>query len=84
MLNDEARRHADMRPPRIFAFGEERASGPMPPDEDWAQGVKVPLRAARGLSPTQRRAIEADYRMTGGRADVHVRATLLPALIRRM
>ena len=82
--NHEMRRHEDMLLPRIFAFGEERESGPTPPDEDWEQVVTVQLRAARGLSPTQRQAIEADYRMAGGRADVHVRAALLPALIRRM
>lgn len=53
-------------------------------DVSWNTTVQVVLAPHPGLTPGQRRAIELDYGMVGGRSIVQTRRALLFYVIRRL
>lgn len=70
---------------RIVEIG---AQGPVtadPQDDaDWHQEMVLEIGTHPGLSPTQRRAIEMDYGMEEGRAQIKVRRALLFYALKRL
>lgn len=53
-------------------------------DKDWSETVTLQIAAHPGLSENQRRAIELDYGMTGGVAEIPVRKSLLFYTLKRL
>lgn len=82
--NYDADRHEDLLFPRMVAVDGEREAGDVPPDLDWDRFAAVHLRPRPHLSPGQRRVIEADYGMEGGKSVVEVRVALLSLFVRRL
>ena len=56
----------------------------LPNDDHWHQWMCFHIEPHPGLSAGQRRAIELDYAMTDGRAEVRVRRALLWYTLRHM
>ncbi|MEM7379337.1 MAG: WYL domain-containing protein, partial [Pseudomonadota bacterium] len=59
-------------------------AGALPEDTHWQQWVRFHIAPHPGLSPGQRNAIELDYAMTAGRAEVRVRRALLWYTLRQL
>ena len=53
-------------------------------DKDWSESVTLQLTPHPGLSESQRRAIELDYGMTDGTAEIQVRKSLLFYTLKRL
>ncbi|MBR0660473.1 WYL domain-containing protein [Neoroseomonas oryzicola] len=83
-FNHAAERHEDMVFPRMLEIRGERAAEPVPRDEDWETLVSVHIRPSQDLSPSQQRAVAADFQMQDGIVEVPVRAAMLFNFLRRM
>lgn len=70
---------------RIVDVGEQGAITAEPrADEAWHTEVVLEIGPHPDLSENQRRAIELDYGMEGGRAEIHVRRALLFYALKRL
>ena len=70
---------------RIVAVGEQAdASSAAENDADWHSEIILEIGPHPELSDTQRRAIEMDYGMVDGKAEIFVRKALLFYALKRL
>ena len=82
--NYDAGRFEDLLFPRFLETDGERPADPVPTDESWERRVRVQLRPASRLSPSQRAVIAADYGMENEAVLVEVRVALLFLFLQRL